>query len=233
MIESNIEKLSLVLTTQAAGIQVIDQESANTATRFVLAGKDAIKQIKVFFAPMKESAWAAHQEVVQKEKSALAKIEPIVNAVMRNVADWRAEEDRKRLEVEAAAYRTEQLRIMTEAEAKRKADAALLAAEQAEAQGDQKTADKLIEKAAKIEEKAAALAPPAAPIIPPKPVTEGLSMRDNWCFEIEDETILPRRYLIANEVAIGKDVRTSKGQIDIPGVRIFNRPIMVGVGRRN
>jgi uncharacterized membrane protein YqiK len=178
-----LEKISTDLATRAAGILVVDQGSANRATELILTAKDVVKKIKAFFAPMKESAWTAHQEVVQKEKLELAKIEPVVEALSRAIGTWRMDEDRKRREAEAAAYRAEQLRIMQEAEVKRKTEEALAAAERAEAKGDQEKADKLIEKAAKIEEKAAAAPLPPAPIIPPKPVTEGLSMRDNWCFK--------------------------------------------------
>ncbi|MCJ7644186.1 MAG: hypothetical protein MUP28_06885, partial [Candidatus Aminicenantes bacterium] len=68
---TDIEKLSTDLATQATGLTVTDQGSANRATELILIGKDVIKKIKTFFAPMKESAWAAHQEVVQKEKAEL------------------------------------------------------------------------------------------------------------------------------------------------------------------
>lgn len=230
---NDIEQNTAALATRAAAIRVVDQGSANRATELILAGKDVIKKIKTFFAPMKESAWAAHQEVVQKEKAELAKIEPVVKALEHSIGYWRMEEDRKRREAEAAAYRAEQIRIMQEAEAKRKADAALLAAQKAEAEGDMEAADRLIEKAARIEEKAAAIPAPPPPIIPPKPVTEGLVARDNWCFEVEDPAIVPRNYLTVDEVAIGKAVRALKGQITIPGVRIFNQPIMASIGHRN
>ncbi|MCJ7644027.1 MAG: hypothetical protein MUP28_06080, partial [Candidatus Aminicenantes bacterium] len=209
------------------------QGSANRATELILIGKDVIKKIKTFFAPMKESAWAAHQEVVQKEKAELAKIEPVINALNGRVSNWRAEEDRKRHDAEAAAYRAEQLRIMAEAEAKRKAEEALRAAERAEAKGNQERADALIAKAAKIEEKAAAIPTPPPPIIPPKPVTDGLSMRDNWCFEVVDPMAVPRKYLTIDTVTIGKVVRVLKDQTSIPGIRVFNQPSMASIGIRN
>lgn len=136
--EIELEKLSTDLATRAAGLIVIDQMSASRATELILLGKSALKKIKEFFAPMKESAWIAHQEVVQKEKAELAKVEPVINALNGKVSNWRVEEDRKQRDAEAAAYRTEQLRIMAEADAKRKAEEALRAAERAEAKGNQR-----------------------------------------------------------------------------------------------
>jgi len=87
--------------------------------------------------------------------------------------------------------------------------------------------DMAIDEAAKAE---AAMTP--APVVPEAPKTEGLSMRDNWCFEVVDPMIVPRSYLMIDEAKLGKVVRALKGQISIPGVRIFNKPYMAGVGKR-
>jgi hypothetical protein len=116
-----IEKLSTDLALRAAGLMVVDQASAKWATELVLAGKDAIKKIKAFFAPMKESAWIAHQEIVQKEKAELAKIEPVIGALSGRLSIWRAEEERKRRETEAAARRVEEEKKRLEEEALRRA----------------------------------------------------------------------------------------------------------------
>ena len=263
-----IERLSTDLATQAAGLTVTDQASANQATELVLAGKDVIRKIKGFFAPLKESAKAAHQGLVYKEKAELAKVEPIMNALSQRVSNWRAEEGRKRREVEAAARRVEEERQRLVEEALRRARVAEEQAEsrrqQLEHEGErlaQEAANKANDKAAlkrideererlrlqaeknrkiaeeettlAIDEAAkaeAAMAP--APIVPEAPKTAGLAMRDNWCFEVVDPAAVPREYLIINEVAIGKIVRALRGKIEIPGVRVFNRPIMASVGRR-
>jgi len=269
---NDIEKLSTDLATRAAGIQVVDQASANQATELILLGKDAIKKIKAFFAPMKESAWTAHQEIVQKEKAELAKVEPVVDVLNGRVSSWRAEEQRKRDVAEAERLRIEREKQRLEEEAFRKAREAEEQAERErkrleeeaerlerlrreaaknadneitlkrieeereklrlQAAENQKRADEAtnqaIDEAAEAE---AALAP--APIGPEAPKTEGLAMRGNWCFEVVDPAAVPRQYMMPDEIKIGKVVRALKGQITIPGVRIFNRPIMVGIGHRN
>lgn len=45
------------------------------------------------------------------------------------------------------------------------------------------------------------------------------SVRKTWTFEVVDDTIVPREYLIVDEGVIGLAVR--KGTRDIPGIRIF------------
>lgn len=44
----------------------------------------------------------------------------------------------------------------------------------------------------------------------------------NWKFEIEDPNLLPREYLIPDMATIGRVVRSSKGEIAIPGVRMWS-----------
>jgi hypothetical protein len=49
----------------------------------------------------------------------------------------------------------------------------------------------------------------------------GASKREIWKFEVVDPALVPREFLIVDEVAIGRAVRSSKGSIVIPGVRNF------------
>jgi len=116
-----IEKITTDIVVRAAALEVRDQASASRATELILTGKDAIRKIKLFFAPMKDSAWAAHQEVVQKEKAELGKIEPAVSLLSDRISRWRAEEARKCLAVEAERARIENERRRIEEETLRRA----------------------------------------------------------------------------------------------------------------
>lgn len=51
-----------------------------------------------------------------------------------------------------------------------------------------------------------------------KPVTKGVSVTEVWAFEITDPALLPREYLMPDEVKIRK---VSLAGIEIPGVRRF------------
>jgi hypothetical protein len=118
---TEIERLTTDIVIQAAALEVRDQASASRATELILAGKDAIRKIKTFFAPMKESAWAAHQEVVQKEKAELGKIEPAVSLLNNRISRWRAEEERKYFAAEAERAKIEKERKRIEEDTLRKA----------------------------------------------------------------------------------------------------------------
>jgi hypothetical protein len=45
--------------------------------------------------------------------------------------------------------------------------------------------------------------------------------------------MVPAEYKIIDEIKLGKLIRALKGQVTIPGVRIFNQPIMSVIGHRN
>jgi len=145
-------------------------------------------------------------------------------------AEEKAERERQRLEAEAEKLRQEALKKADDAVALKRIEEEReklrLQAEEARRIADDETT-LAIDEAAKAE---AAMAP--APIIPEAPRTAGLAMQDHWCFEVVDPMAVPREFLAVDEIKIGKVVRALKGQITIPGVRIFNRPIMASIGNR-
>ena len=51
-------------------------------------------------------------------------------------------------------------------------------------------------------------------------------MRDNWTYEITDFALLPDDYKIPNTSALNAFARSTKGTRQIPGLRIFNKPII-------
>ncbi len=52
------------------------------------------------------------------------------------------------------------------------------------------------------------------------------SMRDNWKYEIIDFKLVPDDYKMINAGILTPVVKASKGKITIPGIRIFNEPIL-------
>ena len=51
---------------------------------------------------------------------------------------------------------------------------------------------------------------------------EGISTVTSWSFEIVDQNLIPKDYLMPDEVKIGKVVRATQGSLQIPGVRIYS-----------
>jgi len=118
---TELERLTTDLATRAAGLTVTDQATANQATELILAGKDMIKKIKVFFTPLKDAARVSWQGLVDKEKIELARVEPIVDALNNSIASWRAVEQRKWDAAEAERLRIEREKKRLEEDVLRKA----------------------------------------------------------------------------------------------------------------
>lgn len=130
----------------------------------------------------------------------------------RAYAWQKAEEDRKSKEAEEARRLAEE-----EAAAKRKVEeeARLAAAERLSDAGMEEQAEEMLE--TPIEVEVEEVAAPA-----PKVKVKGTSTLENWQFEIEDATRIPRLYMIPDLVKIGKLVKALKGETNIDGVRVFD-----------
>jgi len=50
--------------------------------------------------------------------------------------------------------------------------------------------------------------------------------RENWKWQVVDINLVPREYLMINAGMLTPVVKASKGRITIPGVRIYNEPIL-------
>lgn len=60
------------------------------------------------------------------------------------------------------------------------------------------------------------------------PQNQGTMYIDHWVFEIEDESKIPREYLLPDLAKIGQVVKAMKESTSIQGVNAFNRPIVRG-----
>jgi len=73
------------------------------------------------------------------------------------------------------------------------------------------------------------LSPVAKPEMPPDRIRTEVGssgQRDNWKWEVQDITLVPREYLMVNAGMLTPIVKASKGKLTIPGIRIFNEPII-------
>ena len=221
---------AIVLAGEAKSLVVVDQETANRATQLILAGKEVIKKIKDYFAPLKKAADEAKKKLLDAEKAELQRVEPYIEKLQSSLTAWRLEQERKRREAEEAARRAELERKLLEEELLRKAEEARrleeekrrLEGEEAARKAREELERKALEEAAA---KEAQIAPP--PPVPEKPKTNGLALRENWTFEIVDESLIPREYLVPDPVKIRKMVQVMKDRTNIPGIRVFNNPIVM------
>jgi len=218
-VPSQTERAVVNIAEAARSIEVVDKPSADKASELIVAGKKLIKAIKEYFDPMKKAADESKRRILETERQELSKIEPIVSELSAKVSRWLADEERRRREAEEAKRRAELERMRLEAELEAKAREADGIKNESERR---RIEDQIITDAARRE---AELEP--IPEVPAAAKADGVSLRDNWTFEIIDESLIPREYLIPDEVKIRKVVVAMKDKTNIPGVKAINRPIIV------
>lgn len=76
-------------------------------------------------------------------------------------------------------------------------------------------------KAEQFQERAQAVTAPIAQQAAPK--VGGISIPKVWVFEITDEDLIPREYLVVDDTRIRRIVTALKGDTKIPGVRVFEQ----------
>lgn len=171
------------------------------------AGREMLDQISKAYDSIIASAHKAHKEAVAKKKSFYEPVEEATKRLKRLMADYDAEQERKRQEevrrLEAEQRKREDERKLAEA----------IAAEQA---GDRANADAIMEEEITL---------PPVHVQKEVPKVEGVVFREIWQFEIVDYYAVPREYMMPDEVKIGQVVRAMKGLTNIPGVRAFPKKV--------
>ena len=150
--------------------------------------------------PLNEALRARNAEA--KEAS-----QPLLEAetkIKRSMIAYSDEQDRIRKE--------EQRRLDEAAEKERQRLDEI--AQRAAAKGQDKKAENFADRAAAVQ----------APVVQTAaPKVGGISIPKVWTFEITDEDLIPREYLVIDEVRIRKVVTALKGDTKIPGVRVFEQ----------
>ena len=187
-----------LLEREASAFSVQSVEEFGKAEEMLVAIKRARKVVDDYFDPIIKGAHATHKALVAKKKEAE---EPFINA-------------EGMLKKKCTAFHIEQERLRKEEEARlRKAEeeARLQAAIKAEDEGKKDLAEEI-------------LAPTAVMPLPasnvPIPVPTNSSFKETWTFEVVDEALVPREYLMIDEVKIRRVIQAMKGQTNIPGIKV-------------
>lgn len=195
---------------RALSLHVVDAPTYQEMAALVLTARKAIKYFEELYRPRITQA----NEVVKALRSDMQKLqEPAVKAKEhgdKELAVYQQAEEQK--------ARAEQLRLQREAkerEEKEKLELASLA-EQA---GEKQLAEDILN-APSVE--------PVAVVAPATPKVEGLSYSTSWDFEIENESLIPREFLIVDAVKIRRVITALKETANIPGVRAFSKKIVRG-----
>lgn len=177
-----------------------DLEDASELFNLTKSTRDAYERERV---AEKEPHLAAGRAVDARWKPVLTTLDDASNEIASKIRAFRREMERRAAE--------EQRRLREQQETERQRLERL--AEKAEAKGLTETADALIREAETMQP---AIVQPAVPRHVP-----GLQTAERWTFVIEDESKLPREYLIPDQQAIRRTVQAMKGRTAIPGVRVY------------
>ena len=215
--EVNIEKQMEASKTDAGAMvemakeyagAIKDEKSCAEAAEFMLVIKKRMKFWKEFFDPIVEKSREAWKLTVAKRDLVLESFEKPEKEILKPaITKYYLEQEEKR--------KAEEARILEEQ--KRQARENAKKAMELEKEGKFKQADALFNK-------------PVVVVPPPPPVqmAAGISMQTVWKFEIVDPKLIPAEYMIPDEVKIGGVARSMKGQIQIPGVRIYSEQTVKG-----
>jgi len=219
--KSEIRKEALALPEQvkSLGTKIEDEITLGRFNNAKLYIRKIRQRIREVFEPMRQTSYAAYQEVLKQWKEIEA---PAIQA-------------EKYCDDCLKAYMVEQKRIKDEAERKRaeeerkkkeEEERKLQEALKAEEKGDTEKAEQILNETAEEEKNAKTEID-----VPKKPELSGLRTWDDYDFEITDEAKIPRMYMIPNESLIRKVVKTSKGKVEIPGIKIIVKPVIATKSR--
>jgi hypothetical protein len=169
------------------------------------------KRIDAEFKEAIDAANKAHKALTQlkaRVKDPNTRVKQIAD---RKTGAWRRAEQ-ARLSEEREKQRLEQQRKDEEARLKR-AEEAL--------DTDTPEGDALAERI--LEEPTFTPPPPAVEL----EKTSGITYTEKWNFEITDEKLIPRDYLVPDEKKIRTIVKAMKGATNIPGVRVFDEGTVI------
>lgn len=215
------------LTAEVQAVVVADQPTFAAAGAVLRDIATYIKSVNEVMDPIVKAAHEAHRVAVGQRDGLLKPAEAAKRSIGQKMADYEQAQARLRREAELAQQR-ERERLEREAREAAEIERRRLQKEADDvAAGDTAGAERLIEAPVVVPVVIAAPVVLAMPPPPPLPRAEGTSFRTDDDFEITDESIIPRMYLMPNAVAIRKVYKALKAKTDIPGTRHIERRIPI------
>ena len=203
-----------VLLKNSVEIVVHTQEENEGASKVLKQVKDRHRELeakrKSITSPL-DQAKREVQELFKKPLGMLLEAEKSIKSAMLSFVREQEEKTRKR-----------QRQLQEEAEKRAEEERKRLEKRilNAEAKGKEEKAEVLQRQ----KEKIRAVAPILAQ---PKVEVEGISYREQWRAEVINIDILPREYMVANQQMLDGIAQTTKGGLEIPGVKFVSHKIVV------
>jgi exonuclease VII large subunit len=209
-----LETESKNIVVQADKFEIVSQNTYEEATTFLKGIKSLIKKVEETFNPIVEKTRVAWREAIAQKEKHLLPLEQAESLIKNRIGGYLAECEKKRRQEE------ERLRLEAEEKARKERERLEARAEKVEAKGNIEKAESLKERAEQVE----AFVPTVAPTVEK---VNGQFMRKIWDFEVIDFALIPREYLMIDGIKIRKIIQGYKGKISIPGIRIFEKNVVV------
>lgn len=205
-----IEKLAASNASLLARMSNVADGAAVTNEQEYTEAAAKLRDIKALQKDADNAQKAITQPMENRKRAVIAwfrenvgmRLEVAENSLKRAILAYQQEQQRiarEKQRVADEAARKERERIQRQAAA-------------AAAKGNVEREEQLLDRAQMV----------VAPVIQTEaPKVQGMSTRDVWKWEITDPALVPREYLVVDEVKIGKVVRALKGDTTIPGVRVW------------
>jgi hypothetical protein len=139
--ELDIENRVITLYEQANSLLVVDIESYTSAGELGKTLKELARSIDAYFEPLRVSAKAAYDQVLEKKRTELAPVNEAIELIRNNMNIYVKKEEEKRQEQERKA------RDQAEEDARKEREKLAKQAEKAEAKGQDEKAEGLRDKA--------------------------------------------------------------------------------------
>ena len=192
------------LLARVSNLRILDQNGYTEAAGWLKSIKGFLKSIEDARTRITKPINDSLREVNAQAKEAAAPFLESEAKIKRAMIAYSDEQDR--------LQREEQRRLNEAAEKERLRLQEI--ADRAAAKGQ-------TNKAEQFEERAQAVTAPVVQTQAPK--VAGVSIPKVWTFEITDEDVIPREYLVVDESRIRRVVTALKGDTKIPGVRVLEQ----------
>lgn len=207
--EQQFEQSALSVRDEAKALQIVDQESYDTAASKFNGVAALEKEIIEHYKPMKTRAHEAHKAVCDAEKSMLAPVQDAKRILSRSIGAWDEEQER---------IRREEQRRLEDAARKKAEEEALANAIDAEQSGaDEEEVEAVLSSPVPIQKVTAA-----------PTYNKQVPTREVWSAEVVSLLALVKAaaanpaylcYLQANESALGAAARSQKNLFSVPGCK--------------
>lgn len=185
------------------GETINDDESYKASGARLVLIKSELSALDAAHDPVIAECHAAHRAAIEAKKLDSAPLLAAASRISSAIRAYRVVLERRAIEEQDKMRRT-----LLEMEQERR-DSNV---EQLKAEGREPEATALA---------ASPVYVPPVVLTPSTPKLEGVQERVSWKFEITDESLIPREYLMPDEKKIGGVVRAMKGETRIPGIRVF------------